>query len=139
MMFDRAAPLFSRDFMALKILATLYVLALILLHAASPIGWTWGVAAVLSIAMNFTYIWAARQTGKWVRVETVISLALIGMAAIGFFVSTVLIILSIFLHGVWDLFKHNGRGVPFFKWYTLGCVTVDWTYSAALFVFWMIQ
>ncbi|MGB0797872.1 MAG: hypothetical protein ACPGRD_00955 [Planktomarina sp.] len=133
--FDRHDSVFSKNFMVLKLLSAAYVIGIIVSHAALPAQHIWWIAAGFSIAMNFTYPWAAVRTGEFFTVEVAVSAALITMAVLGVVFSPLWVIASIFGHGLWDLFKHNGQGVPFLKWYTLGCVSVDWTYAAALLLY----
>lgn len=124
--------------MLLKLAACAYVVGLIATHASFGTAHVWGIAAFFSIAMNGTYPWAAWQTGDFIRKEVGIALGLVAIAILGLIFSPLLVIASIFLHGVWDLFKHAGQGVPFFRWYTLGCVTVDWIYAATLVAYWAL-
>ena len=131
-MFDRAAPLFARDFMLLKVISTGWLVAMIVLHTTQDQVHTWTIAAVLSIAMNSTYIWAAYRSDYALKIESFVAAFLIGLTVAGLWVSPWLIIAGIFGHGAWDLAKHVGHGVPFFRWYTLGCVTADWSYGVAL-------
>lgn len=133
------APFFSRDFMGLKILSTLYVLGILISHAALPDIHIWLIAAVFSVAMNFTYPWAALSAGRFLTQEVAVSTALILMAILGVLINPLWVIASIFGHGLWDLFKHNGRGVPFLKWYTMGCVVVDWIYAATLLFYFLVR
>lgn len=130
MIIDPHASLFERSFIFLKFISAAYIVGIVISHIAFPNVWL--VAAILSIVMNFTYPWAALIGRRFVPLETAVSVALITMAILGVVASPVWVIASIFGHGVWDLFKHNGHGVPFFKWYTQGCVVVDWSYAAAL-------
>lgn len=129
--------LFSQRFIELKALSALYVIALILSHAIFPIEYVWGIAVFFSITMNFTYPWAAYVRSQSFNFETYIALGLITLSIAGVLISPLCVIAAIFLHGCWDVAKHKGAGVPFLKWYTLGCVSVDWVYSIALLVFYI--
>ena len=130
MIIDPHASVFERSFLVLKFLSAAYVIGIFVFHFAFPNVWV--VAMVLSVAMNFTYPWAAIRGQRFVPVEIGVSTTLVVMAILGVLASPLWVIASIFGHGVWDLFKHNGQGVPFFKWYTQGCVVVDWFYAASL-------
>ena len=127
--------LLSRSFLGLKAAVALYVLAIPIAHVGLPQDWVWGVALFFLLAMLGTYPLAALKQRSFLTTETVISTGLAAAGIAGFWLSPVLIIGAIFGHGVWDLFKHNGFGTPFFRWYLTGCVIVDWIYAAALSVF----
>ena len=130
--------LFTRRFLALKLAASFYVVALCLSHAVAGSAHVWVIAAFFSIAMNATYPWAAWVTGRAQPTELAISALLVALSVLGVFVAPPFVIAAIFLHGAWDLAKHRGAGVPFFGWYTLGCVSVDWLYALALIWFYTI-
>ena len=129
--------LFSRNFMWIKILSVFYVLGIIVSHGAFDIGAVWPIAVFFSIAMNFTYPWAALRQKQAIGIEVFISFFMIGLSILGLFLSPLFVIAAIFGHGVWDLAKHNGAGAPFFKWYVSGCVVVDWLYAASLLIFYV--
>lgn len=121
--------------MALRFVTTVYVLALVVSHLAFPSKYVWWIAAFFAIAMNFTYPWAAVLTGRFFSLEVVISLGLVTMAILGVAVSPIWVIAAIIGHGVWDLLKHFGQGVPFLNWYTLGCTIIDGLYATALILY----
>ena len=74
--------LFSRNFLWLKLASAAYVVALILVHVQMP--WAvWSVAVLFSIAMNFTYPWAAMVQGVAKGTEAGISAGLIVLSLIG--------------------------------------------------------
>ena len=126
--------LLSSNFMGLKLASAAYVLALILAHIQMP--WAvWPVAVFFSVAMNFTYPWAALVQRTGVNTEVVMSLCLIGLSLLGLW-QPLFVIAAIFFHGCWDMAKHHGHGTPFFGWYISGCVIVDWIYSSALILYW---
>ena len=129
--------LFSRNFMWLKILSTLYVLGIVLSHGAFDVGAVWAIAVFFSVAMNFTYPWAAFVQKQALGTEAVVSIFLIVLSMLGLIFSPLFVILAIFGHGAWDLAKHNGAGTPFFKWYVSGCVVVDWIYAGSLLIFYV--
>lgn len=114
----------------------LYVGGLVLFHAQLPPAYVWATAAFFSIAMNFTYLIEARSLRLKVGAEATVAGVLIIMAIAGAIYAPLLVIASIFLHGVWDLAKHLGAGVPFLRWYICGCAVVDTAYSAALLFYW---
>ena len=117
--------------------STVYVLGLILSHAAFPPVHVWIIAAVFSVAMNFTYIVEAASLGRWLRLEVWIAATLIVASFLGLLIHPLFVIGAIFAHGLWDMAKHHGAGVPFVSWYTLGCFVVDVTYSSVLLIYWL--
>ncbi len=128
---SRQKPLF--------LLASLYVLGLIVTHAAVPAMSVWAIAALFSILMNFTYITEAVSMRRWIGTESIVAAALIAGSLLGLVVHPLFVIAAIAGHGLWDLAKHHGAGVPFFSWYTLGCCAVDLTYSSVLFAYWWLH
>ncbi len=120
----------------LALAASAYVVLLLLFHWQLPSIHVWVIAAVFSVAMNFTYLTEALAMQKHVVAECLISVLLISMSLLGLVLSPLLLILAIFGHGCWDLAKHFGRGVPFFKWYTCSCFLVDSLYSSVLALYW---
>ncbi len=127
--------IWTRNFMGLKVLCTIYVLGIIVTHASLPVETVWPLAVFFSVIMNFTYPWAAVKAGNFFSLETTIASGLIAMSILGLW-NPLFVVTAIFLHGVWDLLKHSGNGTVFFKWYTSGCVTVDWFYAGCLFLYW---
>ena len=130
--------LLSRAFIWVKAAATLYVIGILVSHFAMPHAWTWGIATFFLIAMLFTYPAAAWRAGDHLSLEMRVSFALAALGILGFLLTPLLIVAGIFGHGVWDLMKHRGHGTPFFGWYVNGCVVVDWSYAAALMIFYMV-
>ncbi|MBT9313448.1 hypothetical protein [Leptothoe kymatousa] len=129
--------LFSRQFLWLKLAASVYVAALLLAHWSLPTAFVWQIAIFFSIAMNFTYPWAAWKQANSQRCEWLIATALIVVSSLSLISSPMGVIAAIFLHGCWDIAKYQGHGTPFFSWYTLGCVLCDWTYSGALLIYYL--
>ena len=127
---------FARRQKPLMLAASLYVLALILSHATLPPVHVWIIAAVFSVAMNFTYLTEALAARQFVRLETCVMATLIAASILGVFVHPLFVIAAILGHGLWDLAKHLGAGVPFFSWYTLSCAAVDLTYFSVLLAYW---
>jgi hypothetical protein len=117
--------------------SSLYVLGLILSHATLPPVHVWIIAAFFSVAMNFTYMIEAAYVGRWLRFEVVIAATLITASILGVLIHPLFAIAAIFAHGLWDIAKHRGAGVPFVSWYTLGCFVVDVTYSTVLLIYWV--
>jgi hypothetical protein len=132
---DMKEPLLSHRFLWIKALSAAYVLGIPLAHGLLPSVLVWEVALFFLIAMLFTYPLAAFSTGHAQRVELFVSLGLAALGVLGYLTHPLLIILAIFGHGVWDLAKHKGCGVPFFGWYVKGCVLVDFSYAAVLLLF----
>ena len=131
-MTDFHAPFLSSRVLWLKLASALYVLAIPGLHLSLPVAWVWPIAWALLLAMLFTYPLAAVQARRFVGTETGVSLGLITLGTLGLFLSPVLLVAAIFGHGLWDLAKHRGHGIPFFGWYVSGCVIVDWLYAGSL-------
>ena len=92
----------------------------------------WMIASVFSILMNFTYLIEAVSLKSFTKIEAIVSILLIIASILGLVISPQLLISAIFGHGVWDLLKHFGRGVPFYFWYTCSCFLVDTAYSLSL-------
>ena len=88
--------------------------------------------------MNFTYIIEVMSVGRYFAVEIFVSASLILLSIFGIILHPLFVIFAIFGHGLWDLHKHAGAGVPFVRWYTLGCVVVDTFYGSTL-LFYFIQ
>jgi len=124
----------SNRFIVLKILAALYTVAIPIAHLNLPTTSIWHIAIIFSIAMNFTYPWAAYKQERFLTLEVVLSSGLIALSLMSLYASPLFVITAIFLHGCWDLAKHRGAGTPFFSWYVSGCVVVDWIYTAALLI-----
>lgn len=117
--------------------ASLYVLFLILSHWQLPSAHVWIIACVFSILMNFTYMIEAFAGRTFLRKEVVIASILIALSILGAAIYPPLVIAAIYGHGIWDIAKHRGAGVPFFSWYTLSCAAVDFTYASVLLAYWM--
>ena len=113
------------------------MIGLIVSHSQLPQEHVWAIAAVFSIAMNFTYLIEAISLKSYVKLEALVAILLIMASLLGVFISPLFVISAIFAHGVWDINKHYGKGIAFFSWYTLGCALVDFTYSGALLWYWI--
>lgn len=116
--------------------ATLYVVLLILSHAQLPPIHVWVIAMVFSVAMNFTYLTEAYSVRRFLRLEVLVASTLIVASILGVLVSPLFVIGAILSHGVWDMAKHCGIGIPFFRWYTLSCAAVDTLYGLTLLLYW---
>jgi len=121
----------------LALAASIYIALLILFHWKLPAIHVWIIAAFFSIAMNFTYLTEAWALQKHIKSESVVAGSLIMLSLLGLVISPLLLIIAIFGHGCWDLSKHFGRGLPFFRWYTCGCFIVDSIYSSLLAIYWL--
>jgi hypothetical protein len=121
----------------LAIIASLYVIFLLLSHWTLPAAHVWVIAAFFSISMNFTYVTEAYVRKEFLNTETIIACLLIILSIMGVIVSPIFVIIAIFGHGIWDVAKHLGMGVPFFSWYTLSCFLADMTYSITLLLYWL--
>ena len=119
--------------------ASLYVVALMISHSTLPTMHVWVIAAVFSIIMNITYITEAYSQGRLMRPELIIMLTLISASLLGVTVHPLFVIIAIFGHGLWDIAKQFGAGIPFFRWYTLGCFAADVTYGTVLLTYWALS
>ena len=117
--------------------ASLYVVALIISHSTLPAIHVWVIAAVFSIVMNFTYLTEACSQGRMLRPELVVMLILIMASVLGVVLHPGFVILAIIGHGLWDMAKHFGAGIPFFGWYTWSCFAVDITYGTVLLLYFL--
>ena len=126
---------FTRCHRALVTGSALYVLLLLVSHATLPPQHVWIIAVIFSITMNFTYIIEAMSIGKYYAVEIFVSASLILLSVFGIILHPLFVIFAIFSHGLWDLLKHAGAGVPFVQWYTLGCFVVDALYGTTLLMY----
>ena len=136
-MTDHRHSFFQQRQMLLMAGASAYVILLILSHSTLPALHVWLIAAVFSIVMNLPYAWEAFWQRRFISLEVGVSLTLIVASLLGVFVSPLFVIAAIFGHGLWDLAKHRGAGVPFVAWYNLSCFVVDLTYGVSLLVYWM--
>ena len=134
---EPAYSFFKRRQKILLLGASLYVALLLLAHSAFPSVHVWLIAAVFSVAMNFTYVIEAYRGKKYLGSELGIAVVLIAMSILGVIFSPIFVIAAIFGHGLWDVSKHFGAGMPFLSWYTLGCFTVDMTYGGTLLLYWL--
>lgn len=128
---------FRRRQKPLMMAATLYVAGLILSHATLPAAHVWIIAALFSILMNFTYITEAYAQGRLLQTEAGVMIALVIASILGATMHPAFVICAVFGHGLWDLAKHFGAGIPFFSWYTLSCAAVDMAYGSVLLVYWL--
>lgn len=106
---------FQRRQKGLMIAAILYVVALIASHSTFPPMHVWVIAAVFSIIMNFTYIIEAHSQARLMRPELIVMLTLISASLLGMIVHPLFVIVAIVGHGLWDIAKHFGAGIPFFS------------------------
>lgn len=142
---DRRIPLneaqsfFKARQKILRIAATAYVLMLIISHWQLPAVHVWLIAAVFSVLMNFTYLTEAISLKSFAKTEVVVAALLIAMSILGLVTSPLLLIFAILGHGVWDLMKHFGKGVPFFFWYTCSCFLVDMAYGSTLLYYFLYR
>ena len=134
---EEAASFFRERQKALALAATLYVVLLLVFHWQLPAAHVWLIAAAFSIIMNFVYIVEAKARREFVSTEAVVAATLICLSVFRAIASPGFVIAAVLGHGLWDLAKHRGAGVPFLTWYTLGCFAVDALYSAALAVYWI--
>ncbi|MEP4194460.1 MAG: hypothetical protein ABJL99_02375 [Aliishimia sp.] len=124
---------FSGHFLALKLAAALYVVAIPISHFWLPHSLVWEIALVFLLLMLPPYAIEAYGKGNVFQTELKLATGLAVIALLGFwFGAPWMIVLAVFGHGLWDIAKHNGAGVAFFRWYVTGCVLVDFTYAAAL-------
>ena len=117
-------------------MATIYVVALIQSHAALPSLHIWVIAAIFSVIMNFVYFIEAGAQRRFLSIEIIVAVILVTASVLGILIHPIFVIAAIFGHGVWDLAKYWGAGIPFFSWYTLSCFAVDMAYGAALLTYW---
>jgi len=129
---------FGRHQKVLLLAASLYVVGLILSHATLPPAHVWVIAAVFSVLMNLVYIFEARAQDRLVRTELLVMGVLITASCLGAILHPLFVIGAIIGHGLWDVAKHFGAGIPFFSWYTWSCAAVDVTYGLTLFAYWML-
>ena len=73
---------------------------------------------------------------RYMMTELPISFFLIAMTLVGWNYSTpILIVQSIIFHGCYNIFKLKyNKGIPFFKWYLIGCTIFDLCYATTLYV-----
>ena len=121
------------------IASIVYVVALIVSHSTLPPMHVWVIAAVFSIAMNFTYITEAYHQDRLMRPELAVMLTLISASVLGVIVHPLFVVFAIIGHGSWDIAKHFGAGIPFFSWNTLGCFATDITYGTVLLTYWSLH
>jgi len=119
--------------------AVLYVLALIISHATLPAVHVWVIAAVFSVLMNLVYITQAVSLRDHMFTEAAVADILILLSILGVLIHPLFVIAAIFGHGLWDMSKHWGFGVPFFSWYVWGCAIVDVTYGSTLLAYYLIH
>lgn len=112
---------------------------LLVSHWQLPVAHVWLIAALFSVLMNFTYLAEAISLKSFVRTESIVAITLIIASVLGALFAPPLVIAAIFGHGVWDLRKHFGGGVPFFYWYTCSCFLVDTAYSLSLLTYYLTQ
>lgn len=128
---------FERHQKILGVLSAAYVLFLLLAHQRLGQPHVWVIACFFSILMNFTYVFEAYAQRAYLRAEACLAGGLICLSVMGVLINPLFVILAIFGHGVWDISKHRGAGIPFVSWYTLGCSAIDFTYGTVLSLYWM--
>ncbi|MEL7213350.1 MAG: hypothetical protein AAGK92_11855 [Pseudomonadota bacterium] len=128
---------FARHQRLLLLLGTAYVLGLVIIHARLPPAHVWWIAAAFSILMNIPYVIESRAVGAHAKLEVGITSTLIALSLAGPLIAPPFVIIAIFAHGLWDISKHHGVGVPFASWYTLGCAVIDILYGTALLIYWL--
>jgi len=121
----------------LKIWASAYLVLLLFSHWQLPSRYIWELAAIFSIAMNFTYLIEAISLDRRVKEEACVTCVLIALSAAGIVYSPLFLIAAIIGHGLWDLNKHFGAGIPFKRWYTSSCFVVDMIYGFSLLAFFL--
>ena len=129
---SRAKSFFKTRQKMLGIAATAYVVLLIFSHWQLPSMHVWLIAAFFSVLMNFTYLVEAVSLKNYAKTEALVAIFLIFASILGLILSPLFLIFAILGHGIWDLLKHFGRGVPFYLWYTCSCFLVDTVYSSTL-------
>lgn len=123
----------------LSLAVTAYLLMLIVSHWQIPSIHVWLIAAVFSVLMNFTYLVEAVSLKSYAATESWVAFGLIALSILGFFTSPLFLIVAIVGHGVWDLAKHFGAGVPFLSWYSWSCFLVDMAYGSALLFYFVYR
>lgn len=73
---------------------------------------------------------------KVMLIELTISFIFFAGAWIGINGFPILIILALFLHGIWDLLHHNLIDTKMPRWYIPLCAVFDWITALALAVIW---
>lgn len=112
-----------------------YLAVAIALHVIAGEEFAWHVAALLMVMMTMTYPTEAILSGRFVRREVTIAVTLSSVALIGLAFSPLLIIAAILAHGLLDLAKHRGVGVPFYPTYLFACAAFDFAYGGVLLVY----
>ena len=109
-----------------------YVVLAAGLHWVAGAAYVWEVAALMMVLMTVTYPVEAFLTKQHRGLEATIALGLSVVAVLGLVLHPALIIAAIFAHGLLDLAKHSGLGVPFYRAYLFGCAAFDVAYAALL-------
>ena len=91
------------------------------------------VAVGSSLLMNLVYPTEAILQKKSISLEFLVSLILITFTYYSWIYNINFIIVTIFLHGIWDFFKLLGAGINFYTLYILLCIGFDWTYAIWLY------
>ncbi|MEO0486552.1 MAG: hypothetical protein AAF092_11630 [Pseudomonadota bacterium] len=112
-----------------------YVVAAIGLHWVAGADHVWEVAALMMVLMTVTYPTEAALARQDRVLEFSIAGLLSALAIAGLFTSPLLIIAAVLAHGVLDLVKARGLGVPFYALYFFGCAAFDFAYAACLFAY----
>ena len=136
---SRAKSFFKTREKLLALAFTAYMVMLILAHWQLPSLHVWLIAAVFSVLINFTYIIEAISLKTYAKTEALVATFLILASILGLMHSPLILIFAILGHGIWDLLKHFGKGVPFYSWYTCSCFLVDTAYSSTLLFYYFYR
>ncbi len=95
------------------------------------------IAAAILVAIAFIYVGFALKNNSvpFIVLEISTAIALFFLALIGYTKRTALLAYGIILHGVWDIFHHNGwfvsTDIPVY--WPVFCMTIDLIYGVYLF------
>ncbi|WP_147126391.1 hypothetical protein [Shimia ponticola] len=109
-----------------------YVVLAVVGHGLVGVDHIWPFAALMMVLMTVTYPTEALLKREYLPLELGLALFLSAVAVIGAVTSPLLIIAAIAAHGVLDIVKSRGLGVPFFRSYLIGCAVFDFGYAAIL-------
>ena len=94
----------------------------------------WLIAAAFSIFVNLTYLAKTHGRRAPLGPETLIASVLICGGVLGLVTSPALIVVTIFVQGIWHLIRRLQHGVPLKSLNTLGCFVVETSYGLVLLV-----